>query len=129
MISYSNTGAIGFFNDYIALDNIPAEFRFNDGVTKTVTAWNQSWARTNTEAARRLTFGPGSNFDELGAQMRKDFGKESVYPNFSGDMVSVIRQLARQGQLERLKGHTLAWMLTRARPAELIRRRDKHPVG
>ena len=41
--------------------------------------------------------------------MRKDLGKESVYPNFSGDMVSVIRQLARQGQLEKaLKVSTLA---------------------
>lgn len=109
MTSYSNTGAIGFFNDYMALDNVPAEFRFNDGVTKTVTAWNQSWSRTNTEAARRLTIGTGTNFDELSAQMRKDFGKESVYPNFSGDMVSAIRQLARQGQLEKaLKVSTLA---------------------
>lgn len=109
MTSYSNTGAIGFFGDYIALDHIPPEFRFNDEVIKTVTAWNQSWSRTNTEAARRLTFGTGTNFDELGTQMRRDFGKESVYPNFSGDMISVIRQLARQGQLEKaLKVSTLA---------------------
>ena len=107
--AYSNTGAVGFFSDYIALDNIPAEFRFNDGVTKTVTAWNQSWSRTNTDTARHLTIGTGTNFDDLGAQLRKDLGKESVYPNFSGDMVAVIRQLARQGQLEKaLKVSTLA---------------------
>ena len=62
MTSYSNTGAVGFFNDYMALDNIPPEFRFNDGVTKTVTAWNQSWSRTNTEAARHLTIRNGFEF-------------------------------------------------------------------
>jgi CubicO group peptidase (beta-lactamase class C family) len=99
--SYSNTGAIGFFNDYIELAGAAPEFRFNDEVAKTVAAWNESWARTNTAAMRRLTIGSGSNFDELGAQLQKDFANQAVYPNFSGNMISVIRQLVQQGQAEK----------------------------
>ncbi len=101
MASYSNTGAIGFFNDYLALNDTAPEFRFNDDVATTVAAWNTSWAKTNTVAARRLTLGPGSNFDEIGAQLRKDLAGEAVYPNYSGSMISVIRQLVQQGQIEK----------------------------
>ncbi len=99
--SYSNTGAIGFFNDYIELAGAAPEFRFNDEMAKTVTAWNGSWSKTNTLAMRRLALGSGTNFDELGAQLQKDFANQAVYPNLSGGMISVIRQLVPQGQAEK----------------------------
>jgi len=101
LTSYSNTGAIGFFSDYIELADVSPEFRFNEDVAKTVTAWNASWSKTNTAAMRRLTIGTGSNFDELGTQLRRDFANAGVYPNFSGNMVTVIRQLTRQGELKK----------------------------
>lgn len=99
--SYSTTGAIGFFNDYVALTGIAPEFRFNDEVAKTAVAWNASWEKTNTVAMRQLTIGIGSNIDELSAQLRKDLAGQAIYPNLSGSMIATVRQLATQGQLDK----------------------------
>jgi CubicO group peptidase (beta-lactamase class C family) len=101
LAAYSNTGAITFFNDYIQLKDIPKEFRFNESVEKNVIAWQQSWIKTNTAAMRQLVITPNTNFDELGAQLCKDFSGALVYPNFSDRMVNALQQLAIQLQREK----------------------------
>lgn len=109
LASYSNTGAITFFNDYIELKNIPKEFRFNEAVEKNVIAWQQSWSKTNTAATRKIVINPDSNLDEIGAQLRKDFAGASIYPNFSDSLVSAVQQLTIQGQIAKaLKAGQLA---------------------
>lgn len=99
LTSYSNTGAVTFFNDYIALKDTPKEFQFNEAVEKNVIAWQQSWSNTNTTATRGIVINTQTDIDVIGAQLRKDFAGASIYPNLSSSMVSTIEQLATQGQI------------------------------
>lgn len=113
LAAYSNSGAIAFFNDYIALygqeSSIPKEFRFNETIEKSVAAWQQSWSKTNTAEAGKLSINPDSNFDEIGARLRKNFAGAAVYPNLSGELISSVEQLVVQGQVEKaLKVSALA---------------------
>jgi len=96
LASYSSTGAITFFNDYMELKDVPKEFRFNEAVEKNVTAWQKSWSKTNTAAMRQIVISPGTNFDELGTQLRKDFAGADVYPNFSDNLISALERSVRQ---------------------------------
>lgn len=100
--AYSNTGAITFFNDYIELyrqdSSIPKEFRFNETVEKSVSDWQVSWSKTNTAETRKLVVSPGSNFDEIGARLRKDFAGASVFPNYGDAINAAVRYLIVSGQ-------------------------------
>lgn len=102
VFSYSNTGAITFFHDYIELyrkdSSIPKEFRFNETVEKTIADWQASWSKTNTVEARKLVISPGSNFDELGADLKKRFAGATVFPNYGEDLNAAARYLATNGQ-------------------------------
>ena len=95
--AYSNTGAITFFNDYIELyakdNSIPKGFRFNETIEKAVAAWQEGWSKTNTAETRRLVVSPGSNFDEIGAKLRKDFAGASVFPNYGDAINAAVRYL------------------------------------
>jgi CubicO group peptidase (beta-lactamase class C family)/tetratricopeptide (TPR) repeat protein len=100
--SYSNTGAIAFFGDYVALynadDSIPKEFRFTGATEKAVAAWQADWSKTNTAETRRIVVTPNSNFDELGARFRKDFTGAGVFPNHSDALNAAARFLIVNGQ-------------------------------
>ncbi len=100
--AYSNTGAITFFNDYVALykqdNSIPKEFRFNETVEQTVAAWQADWSKTNTAETRKLIVSPGSNFDEIGAKLRKDFAGAAVFPNYGEAINAAVRYLIVNGQ-------------------------------
>ena len=98
LVSYSTTGAIGFFNDYNQLD-LPAEFKFNDTVAKSASAWNQSWSKTNNAAVRRIAFNGDTDVDTAGAQLRKEFAGSEAYPNLSGPMIATLETQVRQGNL------------------------------
>jgi CubicO group peptidase (beta-lactamase class C family) len=100
--AYSNTGAITFFSDYVALyaadDSIPKEFRFNETIEKSVAAWQAGWSKTNTAETRRLVIRPDSNFDEIGARLRKDFAGAAVFPNFADGLNGGVRHLIFSNQ-------------------------------
>lgn len=102
LADYSNTGAIAFFGDYIALyrqdASVPKEYRFNETIEKAVAAWAADWAKTNTAQTRRIAINAGSNFDELGARLRKDFAGASVFPNFAESLNAALRFLALNNQ-------------------------------
>lgn len=103
LTAYSNTGAITFFNDYIALyaqenNSIPKEFRFNETVEKAVAAWQADWSKTNTAETRKLVVSPNSNFDEIGARLRKDFARASVFPNYGEQINAAARYLIVNNQ-------------------------------
>lgn len=95
--AYSNTGAITFFSDYIALyradASIPKEFRFNDTIEKAVSAWQADWAKTNTAETRKIIINAESNFDELGARLKKDFTGAGVFPNYAEALNTAARNL------------------------------------
>ncbi|HVE55347.1 MAG TPA: serine hydrolase [Pyrinomonadaceae bacterium] len=102
LVDYSNTGAITFFNDYIALykqdSSIPKEFRFNETVEQTVAAWQADWSKTNTAETRKIVISPGANFEEIGARLRREFAGASVFPNYGDPLNAVVRYLIVSGQ-------------------------------
>jgi CubicO group peptidase (beta-lactamase class C family)/tetratricopeptide (TPR) repeat protein len=99
---YSNAGAITFFSDYIALykqdNSIPKEFRFNETVEQTVAAWQAGWSKTNTPEARKLVISSNSNFDEIGARLRREFAGATVFPNYADALNSAVRYLIVNNQ-------------------------------
>lgn len=96
---YSNTGAIGFFNDYAALAGTAPEFRLADDTNKTIAVWNTVWLKTNTSAYRQMTISADSDLDKLGAQLKRDFAGASVYPNLGGGLLSAVDQLISRGDV------------------------------
>ncbi len=102
LTAYSNTGAITFFSDYIALyaqdNSIPKEFRFNETVEKAVAAWQADWSKTNTAETRKVVISPNSNFEEIGAKLRKDFAGASVFPNYGEQINAAVRYLITNNQ-------------------------------
>ena len=102
LTSYSNTGAITFFNDYIALyrqdASIPKELRFNETVEQIIAAWQADWAKTNTPETRKIVISANSNFDEIGARLRRDFAGASVFPNYAEPLNAAVRFLALSNQ-------------------------------
>ena len=97
LISYSNTGAITFFSDYIELyrqdASIPKEFRFNDTIEKSIAAWQADWSKTNTSESRKLVINANSNFEETGARLRKAFAGAAVFPNYADALNAAMRFL------------------------------------
>jgi CubicO group peptidase (beta-lactamase class C family) len=102
LTAYSNTGAITFFNDYIALyradNSIPKEFRFNDTIEKSVAAWQTNWSKTNTAEARKIAINPSSDFEAIGVRIRKDFAGASAFPNYSDALNAAVRFLIVNNQ-------------------------------
>jgi CubicO group peptidase (beta-lactamase class C family) len=85
---YHSAGAIPFFSDYVRLyksgSKIPKALRFTPEFEKTVARWEADWSRTWNDYTRRLSITPDTDFDAVGARLRKDFAGAEVYPDFTG---------------------------------------------
>jgi CubicO group peptidase (beta-lactamase class C family) len=84
---YRRGGAIPFFADYVRLyksdSSVPKALRFTPEFEKTVVRWDADWARTWNDYTRALTFGGETDFDAVGARLRKEFEGASVYPDYT----------------------------------------------
>jgi CubicO group peptidase (beta-lactamase class C family) len=108
--SYSNVGALAFFNDYIALTkDDPGIPKFDEGFVRIVNEMARDWTRANTEYVRQLWLLPDTDLDAVGKELRKTFAGVTVYPNTLDDFFAVTRRAAMKGDRERaLKGAQLA---------------------
>jgi CubicO group peptidase (beta-lactamase class C family) len=83
---YREAGAIPFFADYVQLyrsdPSIPKELRFTPAFEKLVARWDRDWARTWNSYTRSLDLNADSDFDAVGARLRKEFAGASVYPDY-----------------------------------------------
>lgn len=109
---YSASGAIPFFHDYIEFyrkdSSIPQQFRFSDSFEKLIAVWNQSWAKTNTVDARRLSLSD-ANFDEVIGHLKKSFAGAEIYPNLLDSLTDITRRATVSGDGARaMKSATLA---------------------
>jgi len=85
---YYAGGAIPFFADYMRLyksdSSVPKALRFTPEFEKLLARWDADWARTWNDYTRRLSIAPDTDFDAVGARLRKDFAGAEVYPDFTG---------------------------------------------
>ncbi|HJR07824.1 MAG TPA: serine hydrolase [Pyrinomonadaceae bacterium] len=100
---YYTSGAIPFFADYVRLyksdAKIPKELRFTPTFEKLVERWDADWARTWNDFTRQLVITPATDFDAVGARLRKEFAGAEVYPDFTVDIQPI------QSGIVALKSH------------------------
>ncbi len=87
---YHTSGAVPFFADYVRLYKSDPKthkaLRFTPEFEKLITRWDADWSRTWNDYTRRLTIAPDTDFDAVGARLRKEFAGAEVYPDFTGSL-------------------------------------------
>jgi CubicO group peptidase (beta-lactamase class C family) len=87
---YHTAGAIPFFADYVRLYKndvqIPKEFRFTPVFEQMIEKWDTDWSRTWNQYTRSVSFSSETDFNALGARLRKEFEGAEVYPDFTADL-------------------------------------------
>lgn len=83
---YRRGGAIPFFADYVRIyksdSKTPKELRFTPAFEKLIARWDADWSRTWNDYTRSLVITSESDFDALGARLRKEFAGAEVYPDY-----------------------------------------------
>jgi CubicO group peptidase (beta-lactamase class C family) len=94
---YHAAGSIPFFADYVRLyrsdPGVPKELRFTPAFEKLVERWDADWARTWNDYTRSLTITAATDFDAVGARLRREFAGAEVYPDFSVDIQPIQQGL------------------------------------
>jgi CubicO group peptidase (beta-lactamase class C family) len=92
---YHTSGAIPFFADYVRLyksdSKVPKSLRFTPEFEKLITRWDADWSRTWNDYTRSLSITPDTDFDAVGARLRKDFEGAEVYPDYTRDIQPIQR--------------------------------------
>ncbi|MBV9928961.1 MAG: class A beta-lactamase-related serine hydrolase [Acidobacteria bacterium] len=92
---YHTSGAIPFFADYVRLyksdSSVPKSLRFTPEFEKLIARWDADWARTWNDYTRHVTIAPDTDFDAVGARLRKEFAGAEVYPDFM-NLIQPIQQ-------------------------------------
>jgi hypothetical protein len=95
---YYAAGAIPFFADYVRLyksdASIPKALRFTPEFEKLLARWDADWARTWNEYTRALFIDSGTDFDAVGARLRKEFAGAEVYPDYTWSLQPIQQGLA-----------------------------------
>ena len=95
---YHTSGAISFFADYVRLyksdPKTPKSLRFTPEFERLIARWDADWARTWNDYTRRLTIAPDTDFDAVGARLRREFAGAEVYPDFTGSLQPIQQGLA-----------------------------------
>ncbi|HWS85951.1 MAG TPA: serine hydrolase domain-containing protein [Pyrinomonadaceae bacterium] len=95
---YHTSGAIPFFADYVRLyksdPQTPKSLRFTPEFERLIARWDADWTRTWNDYTRRLAVAPDTDFDTVGARLRKEFAGAEVYPDFTGDIQPIQQGLA-----------------------------------
>jgi hypothetical protein len=83
---YRRGGAIPFFADYVRLyksdPSAPKQLRFTPAFEKLIGRWDADWSRTWNDYTRSLVITPETDFDAVGARLRKEFAGAEVYPDY-----------------------------------------------
>jgi CubicO group peptidase (beta-lactamase class C family) len=83
---YRRGGAIPFFADYVRLyksgPSVPKALRFTPAFEKLIGRWDADWSRTWNDYTRSLVITPETDFDAVGARLRKEFAGAEVYPDY-----------------------------------------------
>jgi len=103
--SYHRSGPVAFFADYIRLSQGPSapkrHPRFKPEFISLMAEWKESWDRTYAENVRRLVITPGSEFDDVLAELRESFAGAPLYPDISADLARVADYFVRKNDPDR----------------------------
>jgi CubicO group peptidase (beta-lactamase class C family) len=103
---YRASGAIPFFADYVRLyksdPSTPKALRFTPEFEKLIARWDADWSRTWNDYTRHLNIALDTDFDAVGARLRKEFAGAEVYPDFMNNI-----QPIQQGGLSVFKAQKL----------------------
>jgi CubicO group peptidase (beta-lactamase class C family) len=95
---YRRGGAIPFFADYVRLyksdPSVPKQLRFTPAFEKLIGRWDADWSRALNDYTRSLVFTQETDFDAVGARLRKEFANAEVYPDYTGDLQQVQQGIA-----------------------------------
>jgi CubicO group peptidase (beta-lactamase class C family) len=95
---YHAAGAIPFFADYVRLyksdPSIPKTLRFTPAFEKTIGRWDADWSKTWNDYTRSLVITPETDFDAVGARLRKEFAGAEVYPDYTGELQPIQQGIA-----------------------------------
>jgi CubicO group peptidase (beta-lactamase class C family) len=95
---YHSGGAIPFFADYVRLyksdASVPKSLRFTPEFEKLIARWDADWSRTWNDYTRRLSIAPDTDFEAVGARLRKEFEGAEVYPDYTGEIQPIQAGLA-----------------------------------
>jgi tetratricopeptide (TPR) repeat protein len=58
--------------------------RFTPAFEKLIERWDADWSRTWNDYTRSLVITPETDFDAVGARLRKEFANAEVYPDYVG---------------------------------------------
>jgi CubicO group peptidase (beta-lactamase class C family) len=87
---YHAAGAIPFFADYVRLYKsdpaTPKSLRFTPEFERLIARWDADWSRTWDDYTRRLSIAPDTDFDAVGARLRKQFAGAEVYPDYTSQI-------------------------------------------
>jgi CubicO group peptidase (beta-lactamase class C family) len=87
---YHMGGAIPFFADYVRLyksdATVPKELRFTPAFEQLIARWDADWSKTWNDYTRSLVITPQTDFDAVGARLRKEFAGAEVYPDYISDI-------------------------------------------
>ena len=90
---YYRRGPLAFFSDYIRISSQwPADrdkFKFSQDFSRLVSDWKNDWAAVYPDFVRDLLITTKTDFDELGARLKRIFSRAKLYPDFTRDMEEV----------------------------------------
>jgi CubicO group peptidase (beta-lactamase class C family) len=95
---YRRGGAIPFFADYVRLyksdPSVPETLRFTPAFEKLIGRWDADWSRAWNDYTRSLVFTQETDFDAVGARLRREFANAEVYPDYTGELQQVQQGVA-----------------------------------
>lgn len=95
---YRRGGSIPFFADYVKLyksdASVPKQLRFTPAFEKLIGRWDADWSKTWNDYTRALVITPETDFDAVGARLRKEFAGAEVYPDYVGYLQPIQQGIA-----------------------------------
>lgn len=82
---YRSSGTLKFFSDYI--QNSEDNFKFTENFTQLITNYKRDWDAVLTDYVQQLQISPETDFERLGAELKKTFAHKIIYPNYTNSML------------------------------------------
>lgn len=101
--SYSNSGSLGFFSDYISLaaKDTNRKLSFDASIGSRIQAYEKSWSKTNIKPNKDVSINVATDLSQLSERLKAAFSGETVYPDFSEKMVSAVQEFAVRGEIQK----------------------------
>lgn len=103
--AYNRRAFFSFFHDFMKISSQwPAgkrNFTFSKRFARTFSPLHRDWQKTYNDYVRSLVITCGSDFAEIGEELKKIFSKAGVYPNFRGEMARAAYTSLFAGNMDR----------------------------